>query len=113
MSGFELQRRLLAEGFRIPIIFISAHADERAQMPALDERAVTFIRKPFSEEALLSAVESALGVSRGLWPPVRSDGAAHSHHPKSNMHEPMRVVIGILSPEYGPTPAGRYYHPSF
>jgi FixJ family two-component response regulator len=60
MSGLELQRRLVAAGFRIPIIFITAHADEEGRAPALREGAVAFLRKPFSEEALLSAVQSAL-----------------------------------------------------
>ena len=60
MSGFELERRLVAAGFSIPIIFISAHGDEEARGPALRERPVAFLRKPFSETALLSAVESAL-----------------------------------------------------
>ncbi|HXQ35763.1 MAG TPA: response regulator [Anaerolineales bacterium] len=60
MSGFELERRLFAAGLRIPIIFISAHGDEEARAPALRERVVAFLRKPFSETALLSAVESAL-----------------------------------------------------
>jgi FixJ family two-component response regulator len=60
MSGFELERRLVAAGLRIPIIFISAHGDEEARAPAQRERVVAFLRKPFSETALLSAVESAL-----------------------------------------------------
>lgn len=60
MSGLELQRRLVAAGSRIPIIFVTAHADEVGRAPALSERAVAFLRKPFSEEALLSAVQSAL-----------------------------------------------------
>ena len=60
MSGYELERRLVAAGSRIPIIFISAHGHEEARAPALRERAVAFLRKSFSEMALLSAVESAL-----------------------------------------------------
>jgi FixJ family two-component response regulator len=60
MSGFELERRLVGAGSRIPIIFISAHGDEEARAPAIRDRIVAFLRKPFSEEALLSAVQSAL-----------------------------------------------------
>jgi FixJ family two-component response regulator len=60
MSGLELRRRLVTTGSRIPIIFISAHADEEARAPELGERAIAFLRKPFSDEALLSAVQSAL-----------------------------------------------------
>jgi FixJ family two-component response regulator len=60
MSGMELQRRLVAAGSSIPIIFITAHGDEEARAAALGGGAVAFLRKPFSEEALLSAVQSAL-----------------------------------------------------
>jgi len=60
MSGLELQRRLVAAGSQIPIIFVTAHADEEGGTPALREGAVAFLRKPFTEEALLTAVQSAL-----------------------------------------------------
>jgi FixJ family two-component response regulator len=60
MSGLELQRQLAAAGSRIPIIFITAHGDEEVQAQALKAGAVAFLRKPFSEEALLSAVQAAL-----------------------------------------------------
>jgi FixJ family two-component response regulator len=60
MSGLELQRRLVAAGSRIPIIFITAHADEEARAQAVSAGAVACLRKPFSEDALLSAVQSAL-----------------------------------------------------
>jgi FixJ family two-component response regulator len=60
MSGLELQRRLVASQCRIPVIFISAHGDEEVRARALREGAVDFLLKPFSEEALLSAIQSAL-----------------------------------------------------
>ena len=60
MSGLELQRKLAAAGSRIPIVFITAHGDEETQAQALGAGALAFLRKPFSEEALLSAVQTAL-----------------------------------------------------
>jgi CheY-like chemotaxis protein len=60
MSGLELQRQLAAAGSRIPIIFITAHGDEEARAQALAAGAVDFLRKPFSEEALLGAVQATL-----------------------------------------------------
>jgi FixJ family two-component response regulator len=60
MNGLELQRRLVASNSGIPVIFISAHGDEEARSRALREGAVGFLLKPFSEEALLSAIHCAL-----------------------------------------------------
>src|ERR1700722_7998411 len=60
MSGLELQAKLNAERCRIPIIFITAHGDERMRMQALRAGAVEFMAKPFDDEALLESVRVAL-----------------------------------------------------
>jgi FixJ family two-component response regulator len=63
MSGLELQQRLADSGYRIPIIFISAHSNGQIREQALGAGAVDFLFKPFSEEALVDAVHAALGRS--------------------------------------------------
>jgi FixJ family two-component response regulator len=60
MSGLELQARLNAERCRIPIVFITAHGDEKMRMQALRAGAVEFMAKPFDDEALLESVRAAL-----------------------------------------------------
>ena len=64
LSGFELQDRLLEAHVRIPIVFITAHDDlptrERAQRGGASE----YLRKPFDEQALLGAIETALARAR-------------------------------------------------
>jgi FixJ family two-component response regulator len=60
MSGLELQAQLNAERCRIPIIFITAHGDEKMRMQALRAGAVEFMAKPFNDEALLESVRAAL-----------------------------------------------------
>jgi FixJ family two-component response regulator len=60
MSGLELQSRLSAADHRIPIIFITAQRGEGDRMQALKAGAVDFLHKPFSEKALLEAVDMAL-----------------------------------------------------
>ena len=62
MSGLQLQSHLVAAGYQIPTIFITAYPDERARTRALRAGAVGFLYKPFSEEALLSAIDLALEV---------------------------------------------------
>lgn len=60
MDGLELQRRLASAKPRIPIIFISARANEDEQKQAIDGGAVDFLCKPFSEDELLKAIRAAL-----------------------------------------------------
>ena len=60
MSGLDLQSRLNAERLRVPIIFITAHGDERMRMQALRAGAVEFLAKPFDDEVLLDTVRAAL-----------------------------------------------------
>jgi len=61
MSGLELQRRLVKSNRNIPIIFITALGDDTARSEALKEGAVDYLFKPFSEQALLKAINAALG----------------------------------------------------
>ena len=60
MSGVDLQRQLLAAQRKLPMIFISAHEDPGAQRQAVARGALAFLRKPFSEHALLDAIRSGL-----------------------------------------------------
>ena len=60
MNGLDLQRQIVAANWRIPIIFITSHADDDARVRALDAGAVAFLYKPFREEELLNAIDAAL-----------------------------------------------------
>ena len=60
MNGLELQRRIGAAKWRIPIIFITSHADGDARVRALEAGAVDYLFKPFREEQLLDAIDAAL-----------------------------------------------------
>ena len=62
MSGLELQSRLNAEHYRIPIIFITAHGDARMRIQAMREGAVEFLAKPFDHQTLLRTVRTALDI---------------------------------------------------
>ena len=59
MDGLELQRHLAGTS-PIPIIFITAHRDEKTRQRALKAGAVSFLNKPFSDEALIDSLHSAL-----------------------------------------------------
>jgi FixJ family two-component response regulator len=59
MNGIELQRHMVAVQSKIPVIFITAYEDEGMRAQALGAGALAFLVKPFSEEALLSAINAA------------------------------------------------------
>jgi FixJ family two-component response regulator len=60
LSGGGLQQELLADERRLPIIFITAHADEEFRDLVLARGAIACLPKPFSEAELLSALDRAL-----------------------------------------------------
>lgn len=63
MTGLDLQRELKIRGPKIPIIFITARKDEAVRVRAFEQGAAEFLLKPFSDTALLAALNTALGVS--------------------------------------------------
>jgi len=60
MSGTDLQLKLKDSREQIPIIFITAHDDDNIRSHALQMGAVDFLLKPFSDEALINAIRTAL-----------------------------------------------------
>ena len=60
MSGLELQSKLAASDYRVPIIFISGHGDGDLRTRAMEAGAVDFLQKPFGEKALFDAINSSL-----------------------------------------------------
>ncbi len=60
MSGLELQAKLKADLCKAPIIFITAHGDERVRIQAMREGGVEFLMKPFDDEVLLKRVRAAV-----------------------------------------------------
>jgi FixJ family two-component response regulator len=62
MTGPELQQELKLRGRDIPIIFITAERDGSVRPRALEQGAVEWLSKPFSESALLRALNSVLRV---------------------------------------------------
>jgi FixJ family two-component response regulator len=61
-GGPELQTRTIEMGLEIPVIFVTANAEARNRIRETERRAVDVLLKPFSEEALLRAVKTALAL---------------------------------------------------
>ena len=60
MSGPELQQELLRRRQEIPIVFITANGDKTVRPRLLAQGAVECLFKPFSEAALLDALNAAI-----------------------------------------------------
>ena len=63
MTGLDLQRELKLRRQEIPIVFITARRDETVRPLVLEQGAVECLFKPFSDTALLQALNAALRVS--------------------------------------------------
>jgi len=60
LSGLELQQRLAVDGQSIPVIVITAQAEDKTQEEAVAAGAIAFLKKPVTEEVLLTALDAAL-----------------------------------------------------
>jgi FixJ family two-component response regulator len=59
MTGPDLQQELTVRGQEIPIIFITAQTDETVRARSLEQGAVECLFKPFSDTALIEALNAA------------------------------------------------------
>jgi len=66
MSGLELYEELQARGNTWPVIFITGHGDVPMAVQAVKRGAHDFLEKPFNQQALLAAVDSALAAAANL-----------------------------------------------
>src|SRR5262245_23351944 len=65
MSGPDLQQELIRRGNAIPIIFITAQRDTSLRPRLLARGAVACLLKPFTDDALLEAINTALEKREG------------------------------------------------
>jgi two-component system KDP operon response regulator KdpE len=67
IDGFEVARRLAdtPELSNVPVIFVSANAQEQAKQTALSLGAKAYLSKPYDPEHLLSAVRTAVATQCG------------------------------------------------
>ena len=64
ISGLDLQHELRRTGIKIPIIFITGHADVPMSVTAMKSGAVEFLTKPFREQDLLDVIQRAVNRDR-------------------------------------------------
>ncbi len=97
MSGLELQKKLAASQFRVPVIIITGHGDIPMAVEAMKAGAVDFIEKPFREDTLLDGIRRALAQCA---PAPRGEAASAEHNERIAQLTPRerevleRLVIG-------------------
>lgn len=64
MSGLQLQDELGRRGIQLPVVFVTAHGDVPLAVEAMRKGAANFLEKPFSEDALIDALRTALANAR-------------------------------------------------
>lgn len=63
-SGLDFQKDLAAQGMRLPIIFVSGHADVPMAVRAMKAGALDFLTKPVRHQDLIDAVNTAIAAAR-------------------------------------------------
>lgn len=74
-NGLETYERLLRDGFRLPVIFITAHADVSTAVAAMKTGAIEYLEKPFDRPALVELVQRAIALD-AAWRKKEADFAA-------------------------------------
>lgn len=64
MNGLEIQAKLMERGDRAPIVFITGHGDIPMSVRAMKAGAIDFLAKPFRDQDIIDAVETALDRDR-------------------------------------------------
>ena len=75
-DGLELYEQLLREDKRLPVVFITAHADVTTAVACMKTGAIEFLEKPFDRQVLLKLVEKALSLD-ATWRTREADYQAH------------------------------------
>lgn len=67
VSGLELYEKLISEGVRVPVIFMTAYADVPMAVRALKSGAVEFLEKPFNRQDLIDRVQRVVSADAARW----------------------------------------------
>ena len=94
LNGLELQRRIAADRFELPIIFISGRCDVPTTVKAMKAGAQEFLTKPFADEVLLNAIRNAIEHSLAALGRESEMQALRSHHASLTARE--KQVMGLV-----------------
>jgi FixJ family two-component response regulator len=94
LNGLELQERVALDRQDMPIIFITGHGDIPMTVRAMRAGAVEFLTKPFGDDALLSAIASAIERSRVT---LQQEAATHDLRARyATLSQREREVLALV-----------------
>lgn len=62
LNGIEFQGELETSGFRLPVVFMTAHGDVTTSVNAMKAGAIDFLQKPLRTQELLAAIKTAFAI---------------------------------------------------
>jgi FixJ family two-component response regulator len=65
MSGLQMQAALAERASKLPVVIITGHGDVNSARAAFRGHAIDFLEKPFEDEHLISAIETAFKQEQG------------------------------------------------
>ena len=104
LNGLDLQKLVSVERTDMPIIFVTGYGDVPMTVKAMKAGAVEFLTKPFSDDALLAAVEHALERSRtarALEAEIRALRDRYTSLSRREQEVMALVVTGLLNKQVG------------
>ena len=104
VSGLELQRELAEANIRIPIIFITGHADVPMSVRAMKAGAIEFLTKPFRGQELIDAIQEAIAKDRAAWNEREQMAELRARYDSLTVREKevlKLVVSGLLNKQIG------------
>jgi FixJ family two-component response regulator len=104
LNGLELQQRLDVERATMPIIFITGRGDIPTSVRAMKAGAAEFLTKPFGDDVLLSAIESAIERSRAALGQEQELHLLRERHASLSIRERevmALVAVGMLNKQVG------------
>ena len=104
LNGLELQKLIAPDRIDMPIIFITGHGDIPMTVQAMKAGAVEFLTKPIDDDALLSAIKSAVKRSVAALDDQAELQALRQRHESltPREREVMRLVVaGMLNKQIG------------
>lgn len=94
LSGLQLQTVLMERGSTLPVVIITGHGDVTSARTAFRNQAVDFLEKPFDDELLISAIETAF--ERELGRIDKQSGTARRDAMLSSLSPREREVMKFL-----------------
>ncbi|AOH83572.1 two-component system response regulator [Sphingomonas panacis] len=93
-NGLDFQESLAARGIALPVILITGHGDIPMSVRAMKAGAIDFLPKPFSDEQMLAAVETAISADRARRDAAAGDATLRDAYARLTPRE--REVMGLV-----------------